>query len=1165
MPRVGKVIALLALALVPAVLSTQVSAAPYGAPLASALSIDVTWEIGARDGLGGFFPARYLYTEICDATGSVCFLDSGTQLDANGQATLTTTEYISGDITLQLWSSAEVNGNDILLYVNPPGGTDLWQFLTPAFPPAPSQPADVPFGEVNIPAYWIMDDFVESFLTIPSGDQGDVVFQGFWGPEWFRFGLAGTSFFCYDSPCQEPYMYLLEQDIQADPANNSVGLPDRLAIHESGHAVQYHMYGGKMPAQSTDYWLNGNCRGWQPRFAISGEPDCAWQEGWADYWRINALGTSTVHYLSGGQLNYETAVGLIDLGDEVPGRITGALWDIDDNVIDGSDSFANGFDVIWDSLKNFAFAADGTFDELFTEYWDTWRGRNTIGIPAEVNQCAVTSIYQNTITYAADAWLPCAGAQVGFQRVGAAGGPISGPEDLGGAGIPTGLIDAFEFEAVYGGEPFIVNVSGDVYAIVYEGPDDDGFLITLTIDSAGKVGSIIDTFEFDTSYAKSPFLFHVSGDIFGIAYSGPDLDGFLATVDITSTGVIDTVVDSLEFDTLHGDWPTVVHVSGDIYAISYTGSDPNALALVTVDIDATGTPLSAVAMVTDPGLASELRPTPFQVSGDVFAITYRGSSFEGHVMTRTISTAGVIGPVIQDFIFEPTFARPTEVFALSGDIFAIFGDVNQFGLPGGVAGAAVWTIDIDASGTPISNVAPVTEFDSQDAGFPHAVPVGGSLYAVSYGTALEIGRITTVDVPDSGVGVSVVGTFEFGAAAEWTTRPIVVAGSGGPGTVIAIAYQGDKNEEPVGGFVRTVAVGVDGYARVPLTLMDLISNGQSVEPTGGVLSFGNKVDYDPGGVQVLRVGYGEGFQELFPSSTIIDNATGTAEFFGFAPLPGANPPLAHGFVYPRLVGPAAQPYTFEWDSAAQPPDTYGYHWTAVGADVDNTEQITFRRGDPSRDGSIDAVDVTMLQRAIVGATLPCGDLANPTQGCINPADAASVKWDDCVAGDRINVYDAIVLAQFVTSTISVLPTTCDDLQGGDPAAVVTIATTTVATSTSGSVAITVSDLADANDLGGYDIQVLFDPSLIQVIGVTGGDAPFDASPTVNIDNVGGVVTIAFAIGDATGPLGTVEIANLHFSGLAPGTTVLDLTIRNMANTVPQEIPSSAVDGMVTVE
>ena len=55
-------------------------------------------------------------------------------------------------------------------------------------------------------------------------------------------------------------------------------------------------------------------------------------------------------------------------------------------------------------------------------------------------------------------------------------------------------------------------------------------------------------------------------------------------------------------------------------------------------------------------------------------------------------------------------------------------------------------------------------------------------------------------------------------------------------------------------------------------------------------------------------------------------------------------------------------------------------------------------------------DVTILQEAIVGTTPLCDDLANPAPGCINPADAASVKWDSCVVGDRINVYDAIVLA-----------------------------------------------------------------------------------------------------------------------------------------------------------
>ena len=54
--------------------------------------------------------------------------------------------------------------------------------------------------------------------------------------------------------------------------------------------------------------------------------------------------------------------------------------------------------------------------------------------------------------------------------------------------------------------------------------------------------------------------------------------------------------------------------------------------------------------------------------------------------------------------------------------------------------------------------------------------------------------------------------------------------------------------------------------------------------------------------------------------------------------------------------------------------------------------------------------------------------------------------------------------------------------------------------------------------------MLFDPSVVQIVGVTGGDIPFDAFPTAGIDNQLGVVMLAFAIGDATGPLGAVEIA-----------------------------------------
>ncbi|MBA7473868.1 hypothetical protein ES707_09213 [subsurface metagenome] len=151
------------------------------------------------------------------------------------------------------------------------------------------------------------------------------------------------------------------------------------------------------------------------------------------------------------------------------------------------------------------------------------------------------------------------------------------------------VIDTLNFDTVRGKTPHIIHISGDVYAIPYTGGPADsdlGQLKTVEILSSGTItDTAIDTLEFDALKGKTPRITLISGDVYAIAYSGDGDDGFLKTVEITSSGTItDTVIDTLEFDTVKGATPDIVYVSGGrVYARAairthdtvYTGSTEN--------------------------------------------------------------------------------------------------------------------------------------------------------------------------------------------------------------------------------------------------------------------------------------------------------------------------------------------------------------------------------------------------------------------------------------------------------------------------------------------------------------------------------------------------------------------------------------------------------------
>ena len=101
------------------------------------------------------------------------------------------------------------------------------------------------------------------------------------------------------------------------------------------------------------------------------------------------------------------------------------------------------------------------------------------------------------------------------------------------------LDDRPEFDAQKGEDPNIIHIAGDVFAIAYSGNGDDGFLKTVEVAANGQITNLgIDTLEFDTQQGETPNIIRISANIYAIVYSGSGDDGFLKTFGIADTGVI---------------------------------------------------------------------------------------------------------------------------------------------------------------------------------------------------------------------------------------------------------------------------------------------------------------------------------------------------------------------------------------------------------------------------------------------------------------------------------------------------------------------------------------------------------------------------------------------------------------------------------------------------
>jgi hypothetical protein len=172
--------------------------------------------------------------------------------------------------------------------------------------------------------------------------------------------------------------------------------------HEYGHAVMDQCF-GSIPTDP-------NCG--KHYIKSASDTTAAWVEGWAEFFPLwvqncgrDASDYDYVYEYGGGEQEdlekptWGTSnwVG----GDDVEGRVAGALWDIYDSVDDNYtsphyyDKYDGGFDIIWGTFCNYT-------SDNFSQFWTDWQER-AAGLGREDEKYdALQSIYQNTIPYYAD-------------------------------------------------------------------------------------------------------------------------------------------------------------------------------------------------------------------------------------------------------------------------------------------------------------------------------------------------------------------------------------------------------------------------------------------------------------------------------------------------------------------------------------------------------------------------------------------------------------------------------------------------------------------------------------------------------------------------------------------------------------------------------------------
>ncbi|UCF49072.1 MAG: type IV pilin [Thermoplasmatales archaeon] len=367
--------------------------------------------------------------------------------------------------------------------------------------------------------------------------------------------------------------------------------------------------------------------------------------------------------------------------------------------------------------------------------------------------------------------------------------------------ITDSLIDTSWFGPNYGRDSDIIQISATIYAISFRGDGDDGYIATFTITTNGIIKNIIDYFEFDTVNCYNPDIIHITNNVYAIAYEGPDFDGLLKTVLINSDGQInDAVIDTLEFDTVNGLDPNILHINGNIYVIAYSGLNDDGF-VKSIEILDTG-------MITDSFIDNTIffdvesgvsihEPILIHVGNNNYAIVVRNPDDDGEVRTITILDDGTFtspsysdGEYTDKFLFDGYDGWAPDVIHINGNIYA----VSYRGRDG--RGALV-TIDVDINGIIQNDIVDKFYFEANTCYDPKILHLTGNYYLIAYRGVEDDGFLIVTEIAADGqITDSVIKNYEFDTINCF--KPIMQHYNG---DTFIIAYT-NNNE----GYIKTVNV-----------------------------------------------------------------------------------------------------------------------------------------------------------------------------------------------------------------------------------------------------------------------------------------------------------------------------------------------------------------------
>ncbi len=365
------------------------------------------------------------------------------------------------------------------------------------------------------------------------------------------------------------------------------------------------------------------------------------------------------------------------------------------------------------------------------------------------------------------------------------------------SGISQPRADEWEFEANIGREPNVVQVGPKMFAVAYRGPGDDGIVTTFVVNAEGQITKQrVDQLTFDAASVIYLDIMHVTDDIYAISYRASTKKGTIKTVRISEDGAIgNAVLDTLVFDGSAVAWSDMTFIRGNIYGVAYQGPNNHGY-IKTFTIAANGLISDQVIDVVKFDTVMGYNPRVVRRSDDILAVAYRGPDNDGFLATVGVNAAGQLSDaVLSRYEFDPVNTLETAIIHISESIVAVaYRGVGDDGF--------VVTIAIQANGTIIPNRVDMLEFDPRNGIYPDIQHVAGNTYGALTRSSGNDGYLTLFRIDQGGViDNAIIATAEFSADKD-VAYPKLLSLS--EDRLLAV-YQGSNNH----GYVATMGLSIN--------------------------------------------------------------------------------------------------------------------------------------------------------------------------------------------------------------------------------------------------------------------------------------------------------------------------------------------------------------------